>query len=64
MPIYEYRCEDCGTVFEKLARTSGTPLEVECPNCGSRNCQKAFSLFGMLGSSLARGAGSSCAPSG
>jgi predicted nucleic acid-binding Zn ribbon protein len=26
MPIYEYRCQDCGTKFEKLIRhTSETP---------------------------------------
>jgi putative FmdB family regulatory protein len=35
MPIYEYRCEDCGTVIEKLQKFSDPPL-TECGQCGGR----------------------------
>ena len=31
MPIYEYRCEACGT-FEKMQRISDPPL-AKCPKC-------------------------------
>ncbi|HKK01347.1 MAG TPA: zinc ribbon domain-containing protein [Desulfuromonadales bacterium] len=32
MPIYEYRCQACGAVFEKIRRQ---PTEKEaCPKCG------------------------------
>ena len=36
MPIYEYKCEDCGTKFEKLVRRSTEMAEVECPSCGEK----------------------------
>jgi putative FmdB family regulatory protein len=32
MPIYEYRCEDCGRTTESLQKVSDPPLE-ECPHC-------------------------------
>ena len=33
MPIYEYECQECGKVFEKLQSFSD-PLEDTCPDCG------------------------------
>lgn len=33
MPIYEYRCEDCDQVFERLQRLGDEPLDV-CRHCG------------------------------
>jgi putative FmdB family regulatory protein len=33
MPTYEYKCEKCGTVFEKRERFSDEPL-VTHPECG------------------------------
>jgi len=35
VPIYEYRCDDCGTSFEVLQRMSDDPLET-CEKCGGR----------------------------
>lgn len=32
MPIYEYKCANCGK-FEKLQKISEDPIEV-CPTCG------------------------------
>jgi putative FmdB family regulatory protein len=44
MPIYEYRCEDCGERFEKLVlpgrQTAG---EVRCPACGGVQVQRLMS---------------------
>ena len=35
MPIYEYECQECGRVFEKIQRFSDDPLtEYECESCG------------------------------
>ena len=31
MPIFEYRCSDCGNKFEKLVRRADA--DVECPSC-------------------------------
>jgi putative FmdB family regulatory protein len=33
VPIYEYRCDDCGTSFEVLQKMSDDPL-VACEQCG------------------------------
>src|SRR5271169_2565559 len=33
MPIYEYRCEKCGKVFEKMQKFSDPPVEVH-EDCG------------------------------
>jgi putative FmdB family regulatory protein len=33
MPIYEYRCDDCGEVFEAIQRISDEPLGA-CRHCG------------------------------
>lgn len=46
MPIFEYRCTDCGHDFEKLIYAS---TEVQCPECDSKTVTKKLSLFGMSG---------------
>ncbi|ADD67080.1 regulatory protein, FmdB family [Denitrovibrio acetiphilus DSM 12809] len=33
MPIYEYACEKCGKVTEKLVSISSASEETECPEC-------------------------------
>ncbi len=33
MPLYEYQCESCGAVFEKMQKFSDDPLKVH-ENCG------------------------------
>lgn len=33
MPLYEYRCRQCSSVFEFLQKVSDPPL-TECPKCG------------------------------
>jgi putative FmdB family regulatory protein len=35
MPIYEYRCEKCGTHFEVIQKFSDKPLKF-CSNCKGR----------------------------
>ena len=41
MPIYEYRCLECGDTSEMLLRSGNE--SIECPSCGSKNLQKVFS---------------------
>ncbi len=43
MPIFEYRCEDCGTKFEKLVRR--TSDEITCPSCGESHLKQEHSTF-------------------
>jgi len=42
MPMFEYRCESCGSGFEMLVRSGDT---VSCPSCGDTKVQKQFSAF-------------------
>ena len=35
MPLYEYRCEDCGVRFERRQHINDDPVEV-CSECGGR----------------------------
>jgi putative FmdB family regulatory protein len=45
MPIYEYKCQDCGTKFEKLVRRSSETAELNCPSCGKKHLNQEFSTF-------------------
>jgi len=45
MPIYEYRCEDCGHQDEHLQKVSEAPLAV-CPSCGKASYKKLLSAAG------------------
>lgn len=49
MPIYEYRCLECGERFEKFGRSANARKEVVCPRCGNTEVQKEVSLFGLMG---------------
>ncbi len=42
MPIYEYRCRECGKVNEVLVFSS-TLDSVTCPDCGSADMVKLMS---------------------
>ncbi len=42
MPIYEYRCSECGESFELLVR--GSAAADACPACGAPDVEKLFSL--------------------
>lgn len=42
MPIYEYLCQKCGHVLEKIQKFSDEPL-LECPECGEEALQKLIS---------------------
>lgn len=44
MPIYEYRCNKCNAVFEKLVKNSAENPE-HCPKCGATQLKKMFSTF-------------------
>ncbi|MFN4132177.1 MAG: FmdB family zinc ribbon protein [Caldimicrobium sp.] len=44
MPIYEFQCETCGQLFERLMRRDED--FPPCPSCGSDKVIKVPSLFG------------------
>jgi putative FmdB family regulatory protein len=45
MPIYEYRCGECGAQTEILQRISDAPLSI-CPECGKAALTKLVSAAG------------------
>ncbi len=42
MPIYEYRCGDCGTTFEEIQRFSDPDPE-SCPECDGEDVSRLVS---------------------
>jgi putative FmdB family regulatory protein len=42
MPIFEYRCEECGHKFEAILLGSQQP---ECPKCHTEKLEKQLSAF-------------------
>jgi putative FmdB family regulatory protein len=45
MPIYEYKCQDCGNRFEKLVRRSADADALVCPSCGEKHLTQELSTF-------------------
>jgi len=43
MPIYEYRCADCGQLFEELVMR--LTEKVNCPKCKSARVVRQMSAF-------------------
>jgi len=43
MPIFEFRCMDCGEVFEKLFMSSDEKWEMACPQCKSQSLERVVS---------------------
>jgi putative FmdB family regulatory protein len=51
MPIYEYYCEDCNTIFNFLSRKVGTTRKPSCPKCGRNELERQISMFAVAGDS-------------
>lgn len=54
MPIFEYRCRECGAKFEKIVRS--TAERVTCESCQSRKVEQLLSVFAVSGGSASAGA--------
>jgi putative FmdB family regulatory protein len=42
MPIYEYKCSECGHFMDALQGVNDSPLEV-CPECSERSLKRLIS---------------------
>jgi len=61
MPLYEYKCTDCGACFDALRAMADADVFIACPKCGSENTRRMISLFSAVGGEgVIAGAGSSC----
>ncbi len=47
MPIYTYRCENCGVQFERRQKFSDTPL-TQCPECNNKALRKVYLPVGIV----------------
>ena len=54
MPIYEYRCLDCGRYQSVLVRSYSDPSDLHCPKCQGKHLRKLVSRFAVLHSDEAR----------
>ena len=47
MPIYTYRCENCGVQFERTQKFSDAPL-TRCPECNKKTLRKVYTPVGIV----------------
>jgi putative FmdB family regulatory protein len=45
VPIYEYKCADCGRLTSVFTRSANAEVNAECRNCGSKKLERALSKF-------------------
>ena len=49
MPIYEFYCEDCNTIFNFFSKTINTTKKPKCPKCKTRKLSRQMSAFSFTG---------------
>jgi len=64
MPIYEYKCQDCGNRFEKLLRRTSDADALECPSCGQKHLTQELSTFAAHANGSSKSAEMPTCPSG
>ncbi|MBN1351815.1 zinc ribbon domain-containing protein [candidate division KSB1 bacterium] len=67
MPIYEYRCHNCGFIFEEFQSIKADPAQTKCPKCGEQRSERLLSAFSSVnasGSGSVASSGGSCGSGG
>ena len=49
MPIYEFYCEDCNTIFNFFSKTVNTSKRPNCPKCKKKKLSRQMSAFSFTG---------------
>ncbi|MDP4979524.1 MAG: zinc ribbon domain-containing protein [Desulfobacterales bacterium] len=49
MPIYEFYCEDCNTIFNFFSKTINTTKKPKCPKCKTKKLSRQMSAFSFTG---------------
>ena len=47
MPIYDFKCRECGRVSEMFLRSANDQV-VRCPDCGSQNMERLITASYMI----------------
>ena len=58
MPVYEFRCEACGELFERKLSVAERNTPGACPKCGADEAERVMSGFFCAAPTK----GSGCAP--
>jgi putative FmdB family regulatory protein len=45
MPIYEYKCGDCGRMTSVFTKSMESKVKASCQHCGSKKLARALSKF-------------------
>jgi putative FmdB family regulatory protein len=48
MPIYDFKCQECGKVSEFLLSSPSDGKKPACPGCGSQNLERLISAPRLL----------------
>jgi len=63
MPIYEFKCRDCGAITEHLVKAIDKDNFCTCRNCGGSSTERIMSRAAVLtGRVPAGGTAAGCAP--
>ena len=49
MPIYEFYCDDCNTIFNFFSKTVNTTKRPKCPGCKIKTLSRQLSAFAFTG---------------
>jgi putative FmdB family regulatory protein len=49
MPVYEFFCPDCNTIFNFFSSRVNTDKRPDCPKCGRKELSKQMSTFATIG---------------
>ena len=49
MPIYEFFCQDCNTIFNFFSSRINTEKRPDCPKCGRKELERKLSAFAVIG---------------
>jgi len=60
MPIYEYRCNQCGKVSEILVGVGSDGKILTCKHCGSGDLEKILSVSSFTVTDGSRAPGTTC----
>lgn len=55
MPIYEFFCKDCNTIFNFFSSRINTDKKPDCPKCGRKQLEKMMSTFATIGKAKEQG---------
>jgi putative FmdB family regulatory protein len=48
MPLFEYRCDECGRRFSLLVGVTAERTRLRCPHCGSTKATKLISRIARI----------------